>query len=145
MTSFAADASGLRARSGAAVKSADQQAIRCLMTPEGLRIHPLPVGIDGLERLGALLSILTPLSRPVANPGSSGRMEISMKHLGTVKSFDETKGRGLIEADSGGEYLVFERSGIYLNPRVPPVEGQRLTYELGTRGGQRCAVNLRNV
>ena len=72
-------------------------------------------------------------------------MEISMKHRGTVRSFDHAKGRGLIEADSGGEYLVFERSGIYLDPRVRPVEGQRLTYELGASNGKRCAVNLCNV
>jgi cold shock CspA family protein len=72
-------------------------------------------------------------------------METSIKHRGTVKSFDRRKNRGLIEADSGGEYLIFERSGIYQNPQVPPVEGQRLTFELGTVDGQRCAVNLGNV
>ena len=68
-----------------------------------------------------------------------------MKHLGTVKSFNEAKGRGLIKPDSGGEQLIFERSGIYLDCRVPPVAGQRLTYQLSTVDGQRCAVNLGNV
>ena len=68
-----------------------------------------------------------------------------MKHLGTVKSFNEAIGRGLIKPDSGGEYLIFERSGIYFDRRIPPVEGQRLTYELGVTDGQRCAVNLGNV
>jgi len=72
-------------------------------------------------------------------------METSMKHLGTVKSFDQAKGRGVIKPDSGGESVIFERSGIYQNPKVPPLAGQRLTYELGTSNGQRRAVNLGNV
>jgi cold shock CspA family protein len=68
-----------------------------------------------------------------------------MKHLGTVRSFDEGKGRGLIKPDSGAEFLIFERSGIYRDRRVPPVAGQRLTYQLATIDGQRCAVELGNV
>ena len=68
-----------------------------------------------------------------------------MRLSGTVKSFDKVTGRGLIEADSGGEHLVFERSGIYWNPQVPPLEGQRLTYELGTVCGERRALKLGNV
>lgn len=68
-----------------------------------------------------------------------------MKHLGTVKSFDEAKGRGWIKPDSGAEFLIFERSGIYRDHRVPPVEGQRLTYQLDTVDGQRRAVNLGNI
>ena len=73
------------------------------------------------------------------------RMVINVKHLGTVRSFDETKGRGLIKPDSGADYLIFERSGIYQNRQVRPIEGQRLTYQLGMIDGQRCAVNLGNV
>jgi CspA family cold shock protein len=68
-----------------------------------------------------------------------------MKHLGTVKSFNEARGRGLIKPDSGGEQLIFERSGIYQDRRVPPVAGQRLTYHLGMIDGHRCAVDLGNV
>jgi len=68
-----------------------------------------------------------------------------MRYAGTVRSFDSTNGRGLIEADSGGEYLIFERSGIYFHPQVRPLVGQRLTYELGTSGGERRAVRLGNV
>ena len=68
-----------------------------------------------------------------------------MRFCGTVKSFDPAIGRGLIEADSGGEYLVFERSGIYFNPQVRPLVGQRLTYELGAVRGERQAVRLGNV
>ena len=68
-----------------------------------------------------------------------------MIHHGTVKSFDRARNRGTIEADSGGEYLIFERSGIYKNPSVTPVVGQRLTYRVDTSGGRRCAVDLGNV
>ena len=68
-----------------------------------------------------------------------------MIHQGTVKSFDQARGRGTIEADSGGEYLLFELSGVYQNPNVTPVVGERFTYNLVTRGGRRCAVNLGNV
>ena len=68
-----------------------------------------------------------------------------MIYHGTVKSFDQARGRGTIEADSGGEYVIFERSGIYQNPNVRPVVGQRLTFHLVTRDGRRCAVNLGNV
>jgi cold shock CspA family protein len=66
-----------------------------------------------------------------------------MTFQGTVRSFDQARGRGTIEADSGGEYLLFEMSG--QKPNVTPVVGQRLTYNLVTSGGRRCAVNLDNV
>ena len=72
-------------------------------------------------------------------------MEAVMIHQGTVKSFDQARGRGTIEADSGGEYLLFELSGVYRKPSVTPVVGQRLSYNLVTSGGRRCAVNLDNV
>lgn len=68
-----------------------------------------------------------------------------MIHHGIVKSFDQGRARGTIEADNGGEYLLFELSGIYQDPDVVPVVGQRLTYNLVTSGGRRCAVNLGNV
>ena len=68
-----------------------------------------------------------------------------MRYAGTVRSFDRVKGRGMIEADSGGEFLIFERSGIYLNPQVLPLVGQRLTYELGSVGRERRAMRLGNV
>jgi cold shock CspA family protein len=72
-------------------------------------------------------------------------METVMIYQGTVKSFDQTRGRGTIEADSGGEYLLFELNGIYQKPNLMPVVGQRLTYNLVTSGGRRRAVNLDNV
>ena len=72
-------------------------------------------------------------------------MEKIVTYQGTVKSFDQARGRGTIEADSGGEYLLFELMGVYQNPHFTPVVGQRLTYNLFTGGGRRCAVNLDNV
>jgi len=72
-------------------------------------------------------------------------MEAVILYHGTVKSFDRARGRGTIEADSGGEYVIFERSGIYQNPNITPIVGQRLTYHLVTSGGRRCAVSLGNV
>lgn len=72
-------------------------------------------------------------------------MEIAMTYQGTVRSFDQARGRGTIEADSGGEYLLFELNGIYQKPNLTPVVGQRLTYSLVTSRGRRCAVNLDNV
>jgi len=74
---------------------------------------------------------------------ATGRL--GMKYIGTVRSFDAANGRGTIEADSGGELLEFERMGMYLNSRILPTEGQRLSYELGISGGKRCAMNLNNA
>ena len=68
-----------------------------------------------------------------------------MRYTGTVRSFDSSNGRGTIEADSGGELLEFERTGLYLGSRILPNEGQRLSYELGISGGKRCAMNLNNA
>lgn len=68
-----------------------------------------------------------------------------MTYQGTVKSFDQVRGRGTIEADSGGEYLLFELNGIYQKPNVTPIVGQRLSYNLVTSDGRRRAVNLDNV
>lgn len=76
---------------------------------------------------------------------SRGKMETVMTYQGTVRSFDQARRRGTIEADSGGEYLLFELSGVYQKPNLTPVVGQRLTYNLVTSGGRRCAVNLDNV
>ena len=65
-----------------------------------------------------------------------------MKHFGTVKSFDETQGRGSITPEKGGEDLRFERSAISWEPKVAPKTGQRLSYELAEKDGQSSAVNL---
>lgn len=68
-----------------------------------------------------------------------------MKHFGTVKSFDETQGRGLITPEKGGEELRFERGAISWEPKVAPKTGQRLSYELAENDGQSSAVNLATI
>jgi CspA family cold shock protein len=68
-----------------------------------------------------------------------------MKHFGTVKSFDETQGRGSIQPEEGGENLTFERSAIKWDRNIAPKEGQRLSYELETKGGETRAVDLQTV
>ena len=67
-----------------------------------------------------------------------------MKHFGTVKSFDETQGRGSITPESGGEELRFEKSAISWDPKVAPKTGQRLSYELA-QTDNRTAVNLETI
>lgn len=67
-----------------------------------------------------------------------------MKHFGTVKSFDETQGRGSITPEAGGEELRFEKSAISWEPKVAPKTGQRLSYELATTDS-RTAVNLETI
>ena len=65
-----------------------------------------------------------------------------MKHFGTVKSFDTDKGAGSIKPETGGEALSFERSAMSWSGK-PPIEGQRLSYDLGTtKDSKPCAVNL---
>jgi len=68
-----------------------------------------------------------------------------MKYFGTVKSFDETQGRGSITPEKGGEELRFERSAISWDTRVSPKSGQRLSYELAEKDGRTSAVNLETI
>ena len=68
-----------------------------------------------------------------------------MKHFGTVKSFDDTQGRGLIAPEKGGEELRFERSAISWDPKVSPRTGQRLSYEVTEKDGRTNAINLQTV
>ena len=68
-----------------------------------------------------------------------------MKHFGTVKSFDETQGRGSITPEQGGEELRFERSAISWETKVAPKAGQRLSYELAQKDGRTSAVNLETI
>ena len=68
-----------------------------------------------------------------------------MKHFGTVKSFDETQGRGSITPENGGEELRFERSAISWESKVAPTIGQRLSYELGTKDGHNSAIGLQTA
>jgi CspA family cold shock protein len=67
-----------------------------------------------------------------------------MKYFGTVKSFDETQGRGSITPEKGGEGLRFERSAISWDT-VSPKSGQRLSYELAEKDGRTSAINLETI
>ena len=68
-----------------------------------------------------------------------------MKLFGTVKSFDETQGRGSITPEKGGEEVRFERSAISWEPKVAPTIGQRLSYELSTKDGNNTAIGLQTA
>lgn len=69
-----------------------------------------------------------------------------MKHFGTVESFDEIKGRGLIKPEeTGKESINFEKSAISWENKTPPPVGKRLSYELSETDGEKSAINLQNV
>jgi cold shock CspA family protein len=68
-----------------------------------------------------------------------------MKNFGTVESFDETKGHGLIKPEIAGKSIGFERSAIAWENKTPPVVGKRLSYELSDTNGQTSAINLQNA
>jgi cold shock CspA family protein len=68
-----------------------------------------------------------------------------MKLFGTVESFDETKGQGLIKPEASGKTIRFEKSAINWENKTPPPVGKRLSYELSETGGETRAVNLQNA
>jgi len=68
-----------------------------------------------------------------------------MRYFGTVKSFDETRGRGSIQPEQGHEEIGFEKGAVIWRRSVDPTPGQRLSYEVGIRDGHTSAVNLRTV
>jgi cold shock CspA family protein len=69
-----------------------------------------------------------------------------MKYFGTVKSFDNDKGHGMIKPETSGEDLRFDRSAISWGADKPPTAGQRLSYDVGQNSEQKpCAVNLQHI
>ena len=68
-----------------------------------------------------------------------------MKYFGTVKTFDETTGRGFIVPETGGEDLRFEQGSASWVRVAPPRPGQRLSYDLHHTNGQPNAVNLETI
>lgn len=70
-----------------------------------------------------------------------------MKYFGTVKSFDNEKGHGMIKPEAAGEELRFERSAITWGRENPPTAGQRLSYDVETSNQDRQprAVNLQTI
>jgi cold shock CspA family protein len=68
-----------------------------------------------------------------------------MRYFGTVKSFDETKGHGSIQPDSGHEEIGFERTAVRWRRSADPTRGQRLSYEVRNSGGRTHAAKLRSI
>ncbi len=69
-----------------------------------------------------------------------------MKYFGTVKSFDNEQGHGMIKPETAGDELRFERSAISWGTESPPTAGQRLSYDVGqTSERKRCAINLQTI
>ena len=68
-----------------------------------------------------------------------------MRQIGIVTSFDHSTGTGFIQPECGGDNLSFARSGIYQDRRIPPIAGQRLSYQLSVTRGEPCALDLQNV
>ena len=68
-----------------------------------------------------------------------------MKYFGTVKSFDEASGKGLIVPETGGEPLGFDQSAVSWDRVAPPRAGQRLSYDLHHTNGEPNAVNLATI
>ena len=70
-----------------------------------------------------------------------------MKLFGTVKSFDEIKGFGMIKPEAGGDELLrFEKSAVQWGDATTPKAERRLSYEVGKNGsGDACAINLHSA
>jgi cold shock CspA family protein len=68
-----------------------------------------------------------------------------MKYFGTVKSFDEMTGHGLIVPETGGEDLRFAQGTGSWTGVAPPRPGQRLSYDLHHTNGLPNAVNLERI
>src|SRR5690242_18402769 len=81
----------------------------------------------------ALSRSSAPLSRLLAAAAIPAlrTKELTMKHFGTVKSFDTIKGHGEIKQEAGGNDLPFETSAIQWDKNVAPTVGQRLSYDVG--------------
>jgi CspA family cold shock protein len=81
--------------------------------------------------------------RPI--PAVSAKKDLTMKHFGTVKNFDEVKGLGSIKAEEGGEELRFDRNAFSWTDKTMPKEGQRLSYDINSTDGRNTAVNLQTI
>ena len=69
-----------------------------------------------------------------------------MKYFGTVKTFDETKGIGMIKPEIGNDELRFENSAVSWGDATTPKTERRLSYEVGqNNSGNACAVNLHSA
>lgn len=76
----------------------------------------------------------------------SAKKDNTMKNYGTVKSFDESKGFGIIKPEAGGEELRFEKSAVQWGNETTPKTERRLSYEVGKNSrGEACAINLHSA
>lgn len=64
---------------------------------------------------------------------------------GTVKWFSDDKGYGFIQPDGGGKDVFVHVKQVNQSGMDRLVEGQRVIFDLGERGGKKHAVNLRDV
>ena len=64
-----------------------------------------------------------------------------MKLFGTVKSFDETKGYGIIKPEAGGDELRFEKSAMHWGTATSPKADRRVSYEVGKNGSGDVSAN----
>ena len=68
-----------------------------------------------------------------------------MKYFGTVKSFSENSGHGLIEPETGGADLLFTQGSGSWTRIAPPRPGERLSYDVHYTNGRPSAVNLETI
>jgi CspA family cold shock protein len=66
---------------------------------------------------------------------------------GTVKWFNETKGYGFIQPDSGGKDVFVHVSAVERSGLRALAEGQKISYEIEAdrRSGKESAVNLKTA
>ena len=66
-----------------------------------------------------------------------------MTTYGKLTTFDVVNGVGVIQPETGGKSLRFERTSLNWPRQSPPATNQRLSYEDSTdENGKPCAINL---
>ena len=75
-------------------------------------------------------------------PYDDAEQEFSMAN-GTVKWFNNTKGYGFIQPETGGSDVFVHISALERAGLSTLNEGQKVGYELATQKGKTSAVNLR--
>lgn len=66
-----------------------------------------------------------------------------MTNFGKLTTFDVVNGVGIIQPETGGKTLRFERSALNWPRQAPPATNQPLSYEASTdEHGKACAINL---